>query len=54
MPLRPAMRIMGVVNPMLRLLGLCMWFVAETDEHGLTPARVVGFRIGWRPRIGRS
>ena len=52
MPLRPFMRIMGIVNPMLRPMGLCMWWIADVDEFGLRPARVVGIRIGLRPRVG--
>lgn len=53
MPLRPAMRIMAFLNPLLACVGLCIWFVAETDKHGLAPARVVGVRIGLRPKITR-
>lgn len=52
MPLRPFMRIMAVVNPVLMRLGLVMWFIADVDEYGLTPARVVGVRFARLPKVG--
>ena len=54
MPLKAFMRVMAVVNPMLRPFGFVVWFIADVDEFGQRPVRVVGVRIGRLPRLSRG